>query len=364
MRKRVRFAPRHSLHQRLLQGLGVLAITLLAMTVGALWATWESEPATTGAVTSSAAPRAVSTDQTVAQRILSSAREAGERVIPDWPDTNQFSVLLIGTDRRPNDVGRADVLLVVTVDPVRRAALLTTIPRDVLATLPGYTSHRINELLAIGGPELTLKGVQHLLGVPISYYVLVNFQGFRQVVDTLGGVDIEVKQDINDYWFPNEDDTGFEPFILKKGKYHMNGDMLLRYVRTRHDDPRGDFGRGERQQQVLMALKEQLLTPATLIKLPILVNQLQKMVETNFPVSRVLPLAKLGQSIPRERIYTKVIDYQDNLVQDATTDSGAYVLIPHVPNIQRMMADRLARLGQLAPIGSQEVSLRQADIEP
>ena len=135
--------------------------------------------------------------------------------------------------------------------------------------------------------------------------------------------------------FPNEDDTGFDPFVIKSGVQHMDGDTLLRYVRTRFDDPRGDFGRIDRQQQAVVALK-QLLTFQSLVKAPLLVDELHQMVDTNFPIAsqRVVGLARLGLEIPLERVYSEVIDYEGNLVYDDELESGAKVLRPNLPAVR------------------------------
>ncbi|MDE2815710.1 MAG: LCP family protein, partial [Chloroflexota bacterium] len=164
----------------------------------------------------------------------------------------------------------------------------------------------MNELFSIGGAELVMRSAENLLGTPIDFYLTIDFEGFRRIIDALGGVEIDVKYDINDYRFPNADDTGFDPFIIKQGVHHMNGDTLLCYVRTRFDDPRGDFGRIDRQQQALVALKSQLLTFQSLVRIPLLLNELHGTVDTNFPLhpQRVAALARLGLAIPRERVYS------------------------------------------------------------
>ena len=350
-------------------GAGVVVLLLLAFAGGAAWFLNEDEeaPAEPAAASSPAAAETPATGDSVSDKIIESARAVGEKLIPDWPESERFSVLVIGVDTRQYDVGsRADTLIVVTIDPERQAALLVSIPRDMMALIAGYEDRRINELYAYGGADLVVKSAEYLLGMPIQYYLTIDFEGFRRMVDTLGGVEIDVKYDINDSKFPNADDTGFEPFVIKRGVHHMDGDTLLRYVRTRFDDPRGDFGRIDRQQQALVALKTQLLTYQTIGKIHLLLGEFQSMVDTNFPISpqRALALGMLGLEIEPDRIYSEVIDYEGNLVWDVELESGAKVLRPNLPAVRSMMEQSLLAIGQLQPVAGQEATLQQADVEP
>ena len=369
MQRRVHYFPRRLPWRRALVGAGLVVLLLLTFVGGAAWFVNQGEeapPEPAGAASPPATEKA-DTGASVPEKIIESARAVGEKLIPDWPESEPFSVLVIGVDTRQYDVGgRADTLIVVTIDPEKQAALLISIPRDMMALIAGYEDRRINELFAYGGPELVLKSAEYLLGMPIQYYLTIDFEGFRRMVDTLGGVKIDVKYDIEDYKFPNADDTGFEPFIIARGEHHMDGDTLLRYVRTRWDDPRGDFGRIERQQQALVALKSQLLTHQTFGKIHLLLGEFQGMVDTNFPISpqRALALGKLGLAIEPERIYSKVIDYEGNLVADVELESGAKVLRPNLPAVRSMMERSLLAIGQLEPVAGQEATLQQADVEP
>ena len=144
-----------------------------------------------------------------------------------------------------------------------------------------------------------------------------------------------------------------------------SGDTLLRYVRTRFDDPRGDFGRIDRQQQALVALKSQLLTFQNLVKVPFLLNELYGAVDTNFPLhpQRVTALARLGLAIPRERVYSEVIGYEGNMVYDDVVDERS-VLRPNTYAIRSMMQQRVAAMGQLEPVEGHQASIQQADVEP
>ena len=370
MQRRVHYSPRSPRRVpwwRVVIGLGVAVLLLLSFLGGAAWFLNREEGSTASPTATTGAPLGENSDDNsgVKKKILEDTSTTDDPQIPDWPETEAFSVVIIGVDTRANDVGRADTIIVVTVDPEKKAAMLVSIPRDVVSMVPGYQNLRINELFGYGGADLVMESAEILLGIPIQYYLTIDFDGFRRIIDELGGVEIDVKSDINDYSFPNEDDTGFDPFIIKSGVHHMDGDTLLRYVRTRFDDPRGDFGRIDRQQQAVVALK-QLLTFQSLVKAPRLVDELHAMVDTNLPIAshRVVGLARLGLAIPLERVYSEVIDYEGNLVKDDELESGAKVLRPNLPAVRSMMQESLAAMGQLQPLAGQEATVQQADVEP
>ena len=368
MQRRIHYLPRRAHWVRILIGLGLATVLLFSFLGATAWLINRSNGTGSGSasVPADAADANPDGSTAVEKKILETTPTAEEPSLPDWPETEPFSVVIIGVDTRANDVGRADTVMVLTIDPVKKGAILVSIPRDVLGMVPGYESRRINELFSIGGAEMVMQSAGIILGIPIQFYVTLDFEGFRRIVDELGGVEIDVKYDINDYRFPNADDTGFEPFVIKSGVHHMDGDTLLRYVRTRFDDPRGDFGRIDRQQQALAALKNQKLTFQSLVKVPLLIDELHSMVDTNFPLhpQRLVALGRLGLSIPLERVYSKVIDYEGNLVNDVELESGAKVLRPNLPAVHSMMEESLEAMGQLQPIAGQEVSVQQADIEP
>lgn len=351
----------------MLAGLGLAAILLFAFLGATAWFVnrGDSANADRAGIDGGSVERETEENSALEDKILEDTRTTEEPPSLDWTDTETFSVAIIGVDTRANDVGRADTIIVVTIDPVKKAAMLVSLPRDILASVPGYESRRINELFSIGGAELVMESAEILLGIPIEFYLTIDFEGFRRIIDALGGVEIDVKYDINDYRFPNADDTGFDPFVIRKGVHHMNGDTLLRYVRTRFDDPRGDFGRIDRQQQALVALKSQILTFQSLVRIPLLLNELHGMVDTNFPLhpQRVVALARLGLAIPRERVYSEVISYEGNMVYDDVINERK-VLRPNTYAIRSMMGQRIAAMGQLEPLEGQQASIQQADVEP
>ncbi|MCX7624087.1 MAG: LCP family protein [Thermomicrobium sp.] len=226
--------------------------------------------------------------------------------LPDWDEKDRINILLLGVDRREaEEVPRSDTIIVVTIDPLTKEVSMLSIPRDLLVTIPGYGQDKINAAYALGasspitGPGLVRATIEYNFGIPIHYYAEVDFDGFVRIVDTLGGVVVDVPAPIKDDEYPGED-YNYTRIYFAPGLQHMDGRTALRYVRTRHDD--NDFSRGYRQQQVLRALREQGLRLGLIRKAPQLVDSLGDTVRTDLSPTQVLALAKLGTAIPRDRI--------------------------------------------------------------
>ncbi len=271
--------------------------------------------------------------------------------LPDWDKKDRINVLLLGVDRREaEDVPRADTIIVVTIDPLTKDVGLLSIPRDLLVTIPGYGQEKINAAYPLGmsssltGPGLLRATIEYNFGIPIHYYAEVDFEGFVRIVDTLGGVVVDVPAPIKDDEYPGED-YNYTRIYFAPGLQHMDGRTALRYVRTRHDD--NDFSRGYRQQQVLRALREQGLRLDLLRKAPQLVDALAETVRTDLSPQQVLALAKLGSEIPRERIRSFT------LLQATTSywePGQPFYLIPNWPAIQAILDEMFPpREGQPRP---------------
>ncbi|ANB61540.1 LCP family glycopolymer transferase [Anoxybacteroides amylolyticum] len=155
-----------------------------------------------------------------------------------------ISFLFIGVDERKGDRGRADSLIVVTVNPNKPSVKMVSIPRDTRTTIVGKGKlDKINHSYAFGGVGMTMATVEQFLDIPIDYYVKVNMNGFRDIVDAVGGITVD-----NPFAFTYDKTT------FPKGRITLNGAKALKYARMRHSDPRGGFGREDRQKQVIEAV--------------------------------------------------------------------------------------------------------------
>ena len=198
---------------------------------------------------------------------------------------NRFTVLLIGVDQRPGEksYSNTDTLLVASINTENGKVNLLSIPRDTQVNIPGYGKEKINAAARLGkGLKTTQFLIEQLIDQPIDGYVLTNFDGFKSIIDTLGGVTLTVEKDM--YYVTGDKRDGI--INLKKGTQRLNGTEALQYVRFRQD-ALADISRTSRQQAVLKAMEHEFLQVKTLAKLPTLISQMTKAVETNLSVSQL-----------------------------------------------------------------------------
>ena len=261
----------------------------------------------------------------------------GGEPLPDWQKKERVNILLLGIDQREDQHGpwRTDTMIVLTLDPENNMAGILSIPRDLWGPLPRYGENRINtahytgdlKKYPGGGPALAIKTVQYNLGIPIHYYVRVNFSGFVEAVDTIGGVDIYVEKEIDDPLYPDSA-YGYDPLYIPAGLQHMDGELALEYARTRHSG--SDFDRLRRQQQVIMAVRDKVLRfellPQLLPKLPELLKTVGDAMQTDLQLDEMLNLVQSASQIDDEHIKTAAID--SSMTEPTTRYNGAQVLIP------------------------------------
>ncbi|WP_019535853.1 LCP family protein [Paenibacillus ginsengihumi] len=214
-------------------------------------------------------------------------------VPPKWEGKERVNVLLLGGDSRsskPNEIPRSDTLMVASIDPVTKKAALLSVLRDTYVRIPGYGNDRINASVTYGGPQLAMKTVSDLLGIPIQYYVYTDFQGFIALVDAIGGIEIDVEKDMK--YTDSADGHKFD-INLKKGYQHLDGTHALQYVRFRHD-ALSDFSRTERQRKFLQAVAQKMQSTTSIIRLPKILNSVDPYIETNLSTTDMLKLAVLA----------------------------------------------------------------------
>lgn len=267
-----------------------------------------------------------------------------------WSGHDRVSILLLGIDQRCEETGptHTDSMMVLTIDPVGLSAAMVSLPRDLWVEIPDIGLDRINQAhyfgelyeLPGGGPQLAMETVEATLGVPLKYFVAVNFDAFVQFVDLIGGIDVDVPEAIDDPDYPDRC-YGFDPFAIEPGFQHLDGENALKYARTRATFG-GDVDRAARQQAVILAVRDQVLRLDKLTDLitqsPHIWQSLQENVRTNLTLDEAVQLALLMQNIPAASVQTAVIDY--NYVYNETTPDGRQVLVPNRSAI-RTLRDRL-----------------------
>ena len=196
------------------------------------------------------------------------------------------NILVLGVDRRTGDTGRSDTLFVTMLDTSRNQAALLSIPRDTLVPIPGHGWDKVNHAYAYGGQELSRKTLENFLGIRISNYVLVDFQGFIKLVDAIGGVDIDVEKPMQ-YTDPYDGEKGLV-ISLQPGKQHMDGTTAIQYVRYR--DEEGDIGRVVRQQKFMKAVFARLRSASLLTRAPEIAHTLYQSIDTDLSVTDLASL--------------------------------------------------------------------------
>jgi LCP family protein required for cell wall assembly len=236
---------------------------------------------------------------------------------PDDP----VNILLLGTDARVGeDISRTDAIILVRLDPRHDRVSMLSFPRDLWVQIPRYGKARINAAYPIGerklgpgyGAALAKETVSRLVGLPVHHFVLINFEGFKAVIDKLDGIYIDVPKPIDDPAYPTdayEGDTRTIKIHFDAGRQRMGGERALIYARTRHAD--SDFGRNQRQQQVLMAIFDRVREQDLLAQLTSLddyTGALRDYIRTDISSSEMLSLASLGAQLHPQNVQRYAIE--------------------------------------------------------
>lgn len=258
---------------------------------------------------------------------------ASDEVSPPTWEQGRVNILLLGVDQRAcEETGgawRTDTMILASLDPETKTASMLSFPRDLWVEIPTFGPNRLNAAHFFGeaydfpggGPALAKRTVQDNFAVPVHYYIRINFDGFRKVIDALGGIDIDVEEPIWDDHYPT-DDCGYQTVQFDVGHYHMDGDQALKYARSRHYTT--DFNRARRQQQVLFAMYDKATSISVIPRLPELWATKGEAVQTDLSLIEVMKLARLGMQIDRENIRHAVID--ETMTYNMKTEKGWQVL--------------------------------------
>lgn len=193
-----------------------------------------------------------------------------------------FSVLMLGVDEREGDKGRSDTIIVLTVNPNKNSIKMLSIPRDTRTEIIGHnTVDKINHAYAFGGEEMSMNTVEHFLDIPIDYYVKINMEGFKDIVNAVGGITINNPFAFSDY--------GYD---FKKGNITLDGDEALVFVRMRKQDPSGDYGRQQRQRLVIQGVIDKGASFSSLTRFNNIFGALGKNVKTNLTFDEMIDIQK------------------------------------------------------------------------
>jgi len=284
--------------------------------------------------------------------------EAPESNLPEpWDGASRVTILFLGLDSRDLDLDapRSDTMILFTIDPMSKTAGMLSIPRDMWVDIPGgFDYGKINTAYALGeqyklpggGPELAVKTVEQFMGVPIQYYAQVNFSAFEEAIDAMGGLYMCVDQKFM------VDPIGPKPKQpFKKGCSVRYGYMVLAYARDRKSTEGGDVDRAKRQQEVIMAIRDQVLAPENfpdMVKLaPHIYQEASAGLRTNMSFEDALRLAALASQIDITQIKRGVIDYEMSILE--RSPDGLSIVKPIPDQIRILRDDIFTTSGALSP---------------
>lgn len=275
-----------------------------------------------------------------------------------WDGTSRVTLLLIGLDYRDWEEGgapRSDTMMLLTLDPLSKTAGILSIPRDMWVNIPQVNTYaKINEAyrygevykLPGGGPGLATETVHSFLGIPINYYAQIDFYAFEKFIDEIGGIDVTVEEELKVDPLGRNPDGSSNTVYLKPGVNHLNGGAALGFARMRYTEG-GDFDRANRQQQVIFAIRDRVLSlnmlPTLIAKAGNIYQDLAGGIKTNLTLDQVLKLALFAQQISPDQIKKGVIGPPEQ-VEFAKSPTGLDILIP-IPDKIRLLRDEIFTTG-------------------
>jgi len=251
------------------------------------------------------------------QQSLSALNTSDKSVSKKIDDSKPFSILLLGADTGTDgrvDRGNSDTMMLLTLNPQKKQTVAYSIPRDALAEMVGDKEknvQKINAAYNIGLSKMAKSTVGSMLGVPVDYHVAINMQALEKTVDFVGGV--TVTSDLN---------VSYDGVTIPKGTHHLNGKEALTYARMRYQDPRGDYGRQIRQQQILKAVVKKLEQPKYLVKVPNLIKSLGSDISTD------LTTQEIDQIVLKYNGSSKKMDFNQIQGQTAWINDSSYQILP------------------------------------
>ena len=295
-------------------------------------------------------PAPDSTPGTEATPVGGALEGGNAMVIEPWDGEERFTVLLMGLDRRPGETNtsctRTDTMIVISLDPVANTIGILSIPRDTYVEIPYSGLNRINTACVIGenreagyGPVLAMQTVQYNFGIRINDYIMVDFQTFINFINRIGGIDIDVTREINDRTYPDMH-YGYDPVYIPVGENtHLDGDLALKYARSRHGSD--DIDRGRRQQEVMFAVRSKVLDVGMLDDVATQIfplwNEFGEGIITGLSFDQLVQLALFARNIPEENIHNAVVTW--DYLTGYRTEGGAQVAIPNRYRIGQLMLE-------------------------
>ncbi len=293
------------------------------------------------------------------------------------------NILLLGSDEEAGGVSRADSIIIVSVNSRQKTAAMLSLPRDLYVHIPGWTMGRINQAIPVGDgrghPEGGIGSLKDTIlynfGIPVHYYARIDFDGFKEIIDAIGGLEMAVSCELTDWRLKSPDldihvEENWERFTLKQGVHHMDGDLALWYARSRLSTD--DFDRNLRQQRVLQAILNQGVDLGLAKEVPSLWSAFQNTVETDMDIGRMLQLSTIAPTVRTNGVQHLHLIYGD-IVPWTIPDTNSTVYLPNwffaQQTVKRLFVPASLNRGNRAPLfvevvnhtGDEEMAALAAD---
>ncbi len=287
-----------------------------------------------------------------------------------WDGTSRVTILVMGLDHRDWEEGqgapRSDTMILLTLDPQTSTAGMISIPRDLWVAIPGFDYGKINTAYQLGeayrvpggGPGLAMETVEQLMGIEVQYYAQVDFIAFVRMIDEIGGVKVDIPEEIK------IDPIGeAPPKTLKPGVQTLPGAVALGYARARNTAG-GDFDRGQRQQQVILAIRDRVLSfdliPILIARAPAIYGEISDGIRTNMTLDLAIRLGLISGQISADSIKRAAIG-PDQVTYDISP-IGQDILVP-IPDNIRLLRDEIFANGNGGSPVTADKSLFQLVLE-
>lgn len=244
-----------------------------------------------------------------------------------WNGEDRITVVAMGLTQRTTEPARTDTLLVMDIDPAHHHVSMLSVPRDLWVNIPGYGQGKLAIAYEVGGPRLAAYTLEKDLGIPVDYSIALTFRNFIKIVDAMGGVTVNVPQELNDPSYPCLTGTAYCPIDIKPGVQHMDGRTALEFVRERHAFAQQDLARVKDQQAFSEAVKAKLMSPSTWPRFPAILAAVQHDLITNVPLND-LPEMAVQMVRSRGGVTHSYINMQNGMVQTGWSSDGQSILEP------------------------------------
>jgi LCP family protein required for cell wall assembly len=252
-----------------------------------------------------------------------------------WNGHDRITVVAMGLTQRTTEPARTDTLLAMDINPATHHINMLSVPRDLWVNVPGssLSNEKLADAYAIGGPRLAAYTLERDLGIPVDYTVAMTFHGFMNLIDAMGGVDVNVPQELNDPTYPCLVGFDYCPIDIKPGMQHMSGATALEFVRERHAFSQQDLARVKDQQAFSDAVKRTLIAPTTWPRYGAVLHALEGNMITNVPLNDFPEMGVQFLLARKNNVNHSYINIQNGMVQPDWSPDGQSILRPTSPTV-------------------------------